>query len=135
MEDDYKIIKPGHNWQLPTGHLKNQINRGEILSQSIASNTGYLNLVFSPAASENPKAENKLAIACLFQEWKSLGKLIQTESAILGSSFYNHRLVNFILEAIDSIPDPDQDRAVKLERAVETEEYYEEDQGGKYRCI
>jgi hypothetical protein len=114
MSDEDLIVRPGHNWRVPPSNLEKQIKTGEVYGQTLVANTGYLNLVFSPAASENKQAENKLGIVLTFQEWRAIGELLAAEDLIPWSTWVNNRFVAFLREAIDSIPDPEADKAVPL---------------------
>jgi hypothetical protein len=115
LSDENLIQRSGHNWQVPPGKLNQQIKRGEVFGETLVANTGYCNLVFSPAASENKQAENKLGIVLTFQEWKAIGELIKQEQLIPWSAWVNARFVDFLQEAIDSIPDPETNKAVSLD--------------------
>jgi hypothetical protein len=120
MEEN-RILKPGNNWAVPTGKLKDSLNRGDAFGTTIAANTGYCNLCFSPAATANATPENKLGVVLTFQEWRAIGALISAERQIPWSSWVTARFVDFLLEAIDSIPDPEVAKALELTLSAETD--------------
>jgi len=88
--------------------LKQFLQSESLTNGVIFANQCYLNVVFSPAASENKNVEDKLAIALTFQEWCQVRELIH-EGCIIGkANGLSSRLERFLLEAMRQIPTPEK---------------------------
>ena len=85
-------------------HLQGFLRDKKTYGQTLLSNTGYVNLVFSRCAAQDPSAKDKLAICCTFEEWRAIGELLKCEAAIPWSGFCTSGFIAFLIEAINSIP-------------------------------
>jgi hypothetical protein len=91
------------------------IGRQKIASASLITNTGYVAVCFSPRASADKQATQKLAVALTFEEWRAIGELLEEEASIPWSIFSRTDLLDFLRDAIRSIPSPAVAAQIKLE--------------------
>ena len=87
--------------------IENYTKDQKILSASMVTQNGYCAVLFSPAASRTKTAQDKLAIALTFTEWRQIGELLENESKIPWSPFSSTQFLDFLKSAIRTIPIPD----------------------------
>lgn len=102
----------------------------KLQSAQMITSHGYLAVVFSPGCTERKEAQDKLSIACTFEEWRAIGELIENEIATNLNWRLNTRFLDFLRGAINSIPSP-APSSTKPEKPNPFDEY-EADNGEKY---